>query len=146
MYSYLRDTAINTLSKLDRPRVFLGLLSLLAFTTLTYSVLASWKIYRNEPLGEAASRSLQAGSSSFFYDSGLAEPLPVFALKLAMAAGAAPEAAVRAEGLAVFSALIFLTIFVLRGRFGGLCAVMAALFLAANPYMCYYAAQGGSHL
>ncbi|MBI4351409.1 MAG: hypothetical protein HY550_08220 [Elusimicrobia bacterium] len=140
------EKLFNALVKFDRPRVFLGLLSCVAAVSLAYSVAASWKVYRHEPLREAASRSLLAVNSSFFYDSGLAEPLPVLALKLAMAAGADPDAAVRAEGLAVFIALFFLTIFVLRGRFGGQCAVLAALFLAANPYMCYYAMQGGSHL
>lgn len=140
------EKLLNILARFDRPRVFLGLLSCLAAAALTYSVVTSWKVYRHEPLREAASRSLLAVNSSFFYDSGLAEPLPVFALKLAMAAGADPDAAVRAEGLAVFAALCFLTVFVLRDRFGGQCAVLAALFLAANPYMCYYAMQGGSHL
>ncbi|MDO8804479.1 MAG: hypothetical protein Q7R35_08605 [Elusimicrobiota bacterium] len=140
------EKLIKTLSKLDRPRVYTGLLSLLTAVALTHSVLASWKIYRHEPLREAASRSLMAVNSSFFYDSGMAEPLPVFALKLAMAAGADPDSALRAEGLAVFAAVVLLTIFVLRARYGGLCAAVAALFMAANPYMCFYAMQGGSHL
>lgn len=136
----------KTLSKLDSPRFFLGLLSLLAAAALTYSVLASWAMYRQAPLGEAASRSLLAATSSYFYGSGLAEPVPVFALKLAMAAGADPDAALRAEGLGIFIALTLLTVFLLWTRYGRLCAVLAALYLAANPSMCYYAMQGGSHL
>lgn len=137
---------LNTLSELDRPRVFLGALALLAAFALAYSSAVSWKVYRQQPLGEAASRSLLAVNSSFFYDSGVAEPLPVFALKLAMAAGADPDTALKAEGLAVFVALVLLTVFVLWERFGGQCAVIAALFLAANPHLCFYAMQGGSHL
>lgn len=140
------DEFKKILAAVDRPNFFLGLLSLLMLAALTYSVTASWKVYRDEPLMEAASRSLLAVNSSFFYDSGLAEPVPVFSLKLAMAAGADPDAAVRAEGLAVFAALVLVTVFVLRRRFGGQCAIMAALFLAANPFMCFYAMQGGSHL
>jgi len=140
------DKFTEKLSKLDRPRVFLGLFTLLMCVALLYSVAASWKVYRHEPLREAASRSLLAMNSSFFYDSGMAEPLPVFALKLAMKAGADPDAALRAEGLAVFAAVVLLTLFVLWSRYGGRCAVLAALFLAANPYMCFYAMQGGSHL
>ena len=46
-----------------------------------------------------------AANFLFFYDSGLAEPLPLFALKAAMVSGADPDTAVRAEGLAVFAAI-----------------------------------------
>ena len=140
------DDLKKLLAEISTPSFFLGILTLLMLAALTYSVTASWKVYRHEPLMEAASRSLMAVNSSFFYDSGLAEPVPVFSLKLAMAAGADPDAAVRAGGLAVFAALVLVTVFVLRRRFGGQCAIMAALFLAANPFMCYYAMQGGSHL
>ena len=140
------DDLKKLLAEISSPSFFLGILTLLMLAALTYSVTASWKVYRHEPLAEAASRSLMAVNSSFFYDSGLAEPLPVFSLKLAMAAGADPDTAVRAWGMAVFIALVLVTVFVLRRRFGGQCAIMAALFLAANPFMCYYAMQGGSHL
>ena len=140
------DDLKKLLAEISSPSFFLGILTLLMLAALTYSVTASWKVYRHEPLAEAASRSLMAVNSSFFYDSGLAEPLPVFPLKLAMAAGADPDTAVRAWGMAVFIALVLVTVFVLRRRFGGQCAIMAALFLAANPFMCYYAMQGGSHL
>lgn len=140
------DEFKKIIAELEKPAFLLGALTLLLFAALTYSVTASWKVYRHEPLMEAASRSLMARNSSFFYDSGMAEPLPVFSLKLAMAAGADPDAAVRAEGLAVFAVLVLVTVFVLRRRFGGQCAVLAALFLAANPFMCFYAVQGGSHI
>jgi hypothetical protein len=117
-----------------------------AVAALVLNLAVSWVSYRHEPLREAASRSLLASASSLFYDSALAEPLPVFALKLAMAAGAPPDAALRAEGLAVFVLLFFVTLFTLRKRFGAITGVMAALFLAANPYAGYYAMQGSSHL
>ena len=139
------DKLINFFSKLDRPRVYLLMLSLLAAAAFAYSAASGWKVYRQEPLREAASRSLMAMNSSFFYDSGMAEPLPVFTLKLAMAAGADPDSALRAEGLAVFAAVTLATFFVLA-RYGGLCAVLATFFVAANPYMCFYAMQGSSHL
>jgi len=139
------DKLINFFSKLDRPRVYLLMLSLLAAAAFAYSAAVGWKVYRHEPLREAASRSLMAMNSSFFYDSGMAEPLPVFTLKLAMAAGADPDSALRAEGLAVFAAVTLATFFVLA-RYGGLCAVLATFFVAANPYMCFYAMQGSSHL
>lgn len=140
------DEFKKVLDEIEKPSFLLGLLTLLLLAALTYSVTASWKVYRHEPLMEAASRSLLAVNSSFFYDSGMAEPVPVFSLKLAMAAGSDPDAAVRAEGMAVFAVLVLVTVFVLRRRFGGQCALMAALFLAANPFMCFYAMQGGSHL
>ncbi|HAT71901.1 MAG TPA: hypothetical protein DCS63_03700 [Elusimicrobia bacterium] len=133
-------SAVYTRYFLRRAVVFL------AFLALVLNVSVSWKVYRGEPLREAASRSLLAFGSSYFYDSGLAEPLPVFALKLAMAAGADPDAALRAEGLAVFALLAFVTFFTLRRRFGEMAAGMATLFLAANPYAGYYAMQGSSHL
>ncbi len=133
-------------SKADFPRFFRGVVLSMAGAALLMNLTASWKAYRNEPLREAASRSLMAEESSFFYASGLAEPVPVAALKLAMAAGAEPDKAVRLEGLAVFAVLAALTFFVLRARFGEAAAAMAVLFLSANPYMGYYAMQGSSHL
>ena len=63
-----------------------------------------------------------------------------------MAAGADPDTAVRAEGLTVFAALFMVTLFVLRRRCGAQTALMGAFFLAANPYLGYYAMQGSSHL
>ncbi len=136
----------QTLAKIDKPPFFHGLTLLLAAAALALNFTASWKVYRFEPLREAASRSLLASNASFFYDSGLTEPLPAAALKLAMAAGADPDTAVRAEGLAVFAALFFVTLFVLWRRYGEQTALMGALFLAANPYMGYYAMQGSGHM
>ncbi len=132
--------------KTDQTRFFLRLLFLLACVAMFLNLSVSWKVYRHEPLRDGASRSLMAASSSFFYASGLAEPLPVAAQKLAMAAGIGPDAALRLEGLAALALVFGLTVFVLRKRFGGPAACMAALFLAANPYMGYYAMQGSSHL
>lgn len=137
------------LQKLPVPpsRRYLSRASLaLAAAALVLNVTACWKVYRHEPLREAASRSLLASSSRFFYDSGPAEPLPVFLLKVPTALGADPDAALRAEGLAAYCLLVAVTFFALRRRFGETTAVMAALFLAANPYAGYYAVQGDSHL
>ena len=120
--------------------------AVLAAAALAINIVASWKVYRHEPLREAASRSLFAANSSFFYDSGLAEPLPVFSLKLAMAAGADPDAALRVQGLAVLALLGIVTFFVMRRSFGRIAAIMAVLFLGVNPYFGFYAMQGGSHL
>ncbi len=118
----------------------------LAFAALALNVAACWKVYRHEPLREAASRSLLASSSRFFYDSGPAEPLPVFLLKVPMALGADPDAALRLEGLAAYCLLTVVTFFTLRRLYGETAGVMGALFLAANPYAGYYAVQGDSHL
>ncbi len=118
----------------------------MACAALLLNLAASWKVYGQEPLREAASRSLFAANSGWFYDSGLAEPLPVFALKAAMALGAPPEPALRAQGLAVFALLFAVTFFCLRRRCGDTAGSMGALFVAANPYFGYYAMQGGSHL
>lgn len=136
----------QTFARLDTQRFFQRLTLLLAAAALSLNLVTSWKVYRHEPLREAASRSLMAANSSFFYDSGLTEPVPAAALKLAMAAGADPDAAVRAEGLAVFAALALVTFFVLRRRYGEQTALMGTLFVAANPFMGYYAIQGSSHL
>jgi len=133
-------------SIVDSSRVFRNIIFALALMALSYNIAVCWRVFRHEPLREAASRSLMAERSSFFYDSSLAEPLPVFLLKPAMAAGADPDAAVRLEGLAVFALIFFSTIFVLRARFGAFCAGMAALLVGANPYLGYYAMQGSSHL
>lgn len=128
------------------PGLFRNLLLALAAGAFLSNAAVCWKVYRQTPLKEAASRALMAERSSFFFDSSLAEPVPVFALKLAMAAGADPDAAVRLEGLAVYAALFLATIFVLRPRLGWECAVMGAFLAGANPYMGYYAMQGSSHL
>lgn len=128
------------------PGLFRRLLLALAAAAFLLNVLACWKVYRRTPLKEAASRALMAERSSFFFDSALAEPVPVFALKLAMAAGADPDTAVRAEGLAVYAALLLVTIFFLRARLGWECAVMGAFLAGANPYLGYYAMQGASQL
>ena len=133
-------------SRTDLPGLFRNLLFVMALTALLFNLTTCWKVYRHEPLREAASRALMAEKSSFFYDSSMAEPVPVFALKLALAAGADADAALRAEGLAVYAALFLVTFFVLRARLGPVCAVMAAFFLGANPYMGFYAMQGSSHL
>lgn len=118
----------------------------LACAALVINLAASWKAYRHEPLREAASRSLFAANSSWFYDSGLAEPLPVFALKAAMVLGADPDAALRLEGLLVFALLFAATFVCLRRRYGDAAGSMGALFTAANPYFGFYAMQGGAHL
>lgn len=123
-----------------------GALLLLGCAALALNFAASGKTYGQMPLREAASRSLMAANSSWFYDSGLAEPVPVAALKLAMSAGADPEKAVRAQGLALFALLFAATLFTLYRRFGAAAAVFAALFLAANPFPGYYAMQGSSQL
>jgi len=130
----------------DLPGLFRKLFYILATCALVSNIAVCWKVYRHEPLREAASRALMAERASFFYDSALAEPVPVLALKLAMAAGADPDAALRAEGLAVYAALFALTFFVLYSRFGWMCAGLGAFFVGANPYMGYYAMQGSSHL
>ena len=134
------------LSRTDLPGLFRNLLFILALSALLFNLTTCWKVYRHEPLREAASRALMAEKATFFYNSSMAEPLPVFALKLALAAGADPDAALRAEGLAVYAALFLVTFFVLRARFGPICAVMAAFFVGANPYLGYHAMQGSSHL
>lgn len=130
----------------DLQRVFNRLILLLAAAVLVWNILVSWKVFFPEPLKEAASRSLLASNSSLFYGSGPAEPLPVAALKAVMPSGIHPGTLVRAEGLLLFAVIFVLTVFVLRKRFGEAAAAVAALFLAANPYMGYFAMQGASHL
>ena len=132
--------------KMDFNKLSGRMLAALVFLALAYNIAVCWRVYRAVPLREGASRSLMSANSRFFYDSGLSEPVPVFALKIAMALGAEPDAAIRAEGLAVFAAVTVLTVVVLRRRCGITAGLVAALFLAANPYMGYYAMLGGSHL
>ena len=136
----------SALIKIDIQRASRGFLLSLASAALVLNLSTSWKIFGGVPLREAASRSLMAVNSSFFYDSGLSEPVPVAALKAGMLTGADPDRVVRAEGLAALAALFLATLFVLWKRYGDAAASMAALFLAANPYAGYYAMQGASHL
>ncbi|OGS12065.1 MAG: hypothetical protein A2234_07155 [Elusimicrobia bacterium RIFOXYA2_FULL_58_8] len=128
------------------PKFTNGLLLGLTLIALFYSLTLSWRVFGQVPLREAASRSVMAANSKLFYDSGVCEPLPVFLLKAALAAGANPEVAVRAEGLAVFAAVAIVTIVILRRRCGAVAGMLAAFFLAATPYMGYYAMLGDSHL
>lgn len=130
----------------DVPKFLRGLMLALAGAILVWNLTVCWKVYRQEPLREAASRSLMAVNSSFFYGSGLAEPVPVAALKLPMALGADPDAALRLGGLAAFAAVFGLTFLVLGRLLGAIAAATGALFLAANPYMGYFAMQGSSHI
>jgi len=134
------------LAGVDLNRAMRGLVLALGAAALVWNLAVCWKVYRAEPLREAASRSLMAVNSSFFYASGLSEPVPVAVLKLSMLTGADPDVLVRAGGLAAFAAVFGTTIFVLGSALGGVASAMAALFLAANPYMGYYAMQGASHL
>ncbi|MDA8243487.1 MAG: glycosyltransferase family 39 protein [Elusimicrobia bacterium] len=136
----------GALTKIDMQRAFRGFTLSLAFVALGMNMSASWKVFGQVPLREAASRSLMAVDSSFFFDSGLSEPVPVAALKAGMLTGTDPDRVVRIEGLAVFAAVFLLTLFTLKRRFGETASAMAALFLAGNPYMGYYAMQGDSHL
>jgi hypothetical protein len=140
-------TDIKKLAQIAGSQAFLrGTVLLLACAALLLNLLVSVKTYGPKPLREAASRSLMAANSSWFYDSGLAEPVPVAALKLAMAAGADPEKAVRAQGLALFVLIFSATLFTLYRRYGDATAIFAAFFLAANPFLGYYATQGSSQL
>jgi 4-amino-4-deoxy-L-arabinose transferase-like glycosyltransferase len=133
------------LAKDDLQKYLRAALFAFALLALVMNIAGCWKIYRAEPLRDAASRSLMAAESSWFYASGLAEPVPVAALKLAMAAGANPDKAVRLQGLAVYVLMAVLTLLLLR-PLGELTPPIAALFLAANPYMGYYAMLGSSNL
>lgn len=136
----------SAFSRTDFHKAFLGVILVIAAVALVSNILVCRNVYRAEPLRDAASRSLMAAESSWFYASGLAEPLPVAALKVAMAAGGDPDKAVRAQGLALFAAAAALALFLLRGSLGPTAGAMAALFLAANPYLGYYAMVGSSNL
>lgn len=127
-------------------RLFRYAITAVAGVALFFNVVSSWSNYRARPLRESASRSLMAERSSFFYASGLSEPVPVAALKAAAALGADPDSAVRAEGVAVFLLLAAVTLAVLWRRFGWACAPLAVMFLACNLYFGYYAMDGASHL
>ncbi len=141
----MRDL-ISTLLKMDRQRVLSGAVLSLAVLALLINLSASWGSYGREPLREAASRSLFAERSSFFYDSGLAEPVPVAALKLGMLAGGDPDLTVRVEGQLVFCLVFLFTLLLLRRDFGRDTSSLAAFFLGINPYVGYYALQGSSQL
>lgn len=136
----------KTMEKLASPKALFRLTFYLALAAFALNAAVSWKGYGSKPLREAASRSLFASDSRWFFDSGLAEPLPVAALKAAMAFGADPDTAVRVEGLAAMFLLAAVTVLVLKKRFGRMAASIALLFFGANPYLGYYAVQGGSHV
>ncbi len=133
-------------AKLSSQTFFRRLLAAAACLSLVLNIAACWQTYHRRPLREAASRSLMAERSSFFYDSGFAEPVPVAALKLAMAAGAEPDAAVRAGGIAVYVLLFIVTLVVFWNRYNWACAPLSALFVACNMFFGYYAMEGSAHL
>ena len=132
--------------KINMDRLISRYTGIFVFVALFLNIASCWQGYRHAPLREAGSRSLLAGNSRYFYDSGLAEPLPVFDLKAAMLLGADPDAAIKTEGLAVFAAITLLTLVIVRRRYGTLAGAMSAMFLGGNPFMGYYAMRGGSHL
>lgn len=129
-----------------RYRMLLAVVNLMVLLALYINSTASWKAFRETPLVEAATRHEAAAGSSFFFDSGLFEPVPVFALKAAMWLGVSPGSAVRAQGIALFCMTGFITLAMARRRYGELAGMMGAMFFAANPFMGYYAMQGDSHL
>lgn len=137
---------ISKLRGMDRQKALSGAVLALAVIALSINLAASWSSYGGEPLREAASRSLFAERSSFFYDSGLAEPVPVAALKLGRLAGVDPDLTVRVEGQLVFCLVFLFTVLLLKRDFGWDTSFLAAFFIGINPYMGYYALQGSSQL
>lgn len=134
------------LSNKNIPRFTWGIMLTLTVTALALNMGVSWKAFFSEPLREAASRPLMAVSSSFFYASGMTEPVPVAALKGFMLSGFSPDTLLRLQGLLLLPVTVAVTLLVLWKRFGAFSALLAALFLAANPYMGYYSMQASSHL
>ena len=131
---------------LDLASAQVKIVAALAAVTLAFNLYTCWQAYRRAPLREAASRPLLAASSSYFFDSGMAEPVPVFAVKALAAAGLDPDTAVRAGGMAAWAACSLLLFLLLRRRCGDLAGLLAGMFAAMNPYLGFYAMQGDSHL
>jgi len=73
---------------------------------------------------------------------GVREPAPVFPVRLLKSAGVPVPAGAKMIGLCAFAGLIWLTLVFLKKRYGEVAGALGALFLAVNPYFCYYAVRG----
>jgi len=111
------------------------------------NIFGSWVIFRHGALlNEAAVRPRLAAESRWFYDSGNYEPVPVGALKILSPFDFSPDAAVRAEGMAL-AVLIIAAVFVsVKRKWGEQTAVFSAFLLGINPYLAIYAMKGSTVL
>lgn len=77
---------------------------------------------------------------------GVKEPAPVFPVRVLKLAGIPVSAGAKILGLSAFAGLTWLTLAFFRRRYGAVAGAMGALFLAVNPYFCYYAVRGPAEL
>ncbi|NLO90558.1 MAG: C1 family peptidase [Elusimicrobia bacterium] len=118
--------------------------ALLCLAAGAFNLQQPWAAFSANPLSDPASYPDLARASSWFFDSGIREPLPVFLTKLGLLSGLSPDLAVRlpAMALALISgpALCALAWPVL----GGPASYAAGLLLAFNPWLGFYAACGSN--
>lgn len=120
---------------------------IVALTALFFNISTCTSVYSNIPIHERVSRPAMAEASSWFYNSGPLEPLPVFALKIPMLFSKAdPVKMQRVEGGIVFVLLFFVFIKVLRDRIENASALYGAVIFAGIPWMGYYAMTGSAVL
>ena len=123
------------------------LIFLVALAALFLNISTCLKVYADLPINERTSRPAMAAASSWFYNSGPLEPLPVFALKIPMAVSKAdPVKIQRAEGCLVFVLIFFAFIKIMSGRIEKPSALYGAVILAGVPWIGYYAMTGSAVL
>lgn len=124
-----------------------AMLFILALFTLFINISTCIKVYSNVPINERTSRVSMAKVSSWFYNSGPLEPVPVFALKVPMTIFKTdPVKLQRAEGCLVFVLIFFVFIKVLSSGMERSSALYGSVILAGVPWMGYYAMTGSAML
>ena len=123
------------------------MLLLLALISLFLNISACIRVYSNVPFRDRASRAEAAASSSWFYNSGPLEPLPVFALKIPMSFFKADPAKVqRTEGCIMFLLIFLAFIYVVKARTQLSSALYASVIMSGLPWMGYYGMSGSAML
>ena len=130
-------------TELDLHKKITELNVLLVFLVLLMNLLVGWRSCPG-PSGEgAASYRVYGWAYGRMTDPvGFREPVPVLPVRLLRSAGVPAALGAKITGAAAFSALVLLTLLFLGKRYGAVAGAMGAMFLAANPYFCYYAVRG----
>jgi len=133
--------------ELDLHKKIAELNIMLVFMVLAMNVSVGWRSSPGPAGGAAASYSGYGWAYGRTTGAiGYREPVPVLPVRLLQSAGVPVPLAAKITGLAAFAVLVLLTLVFLRKRYGAVAGAMGAMFLAANPYFCYYAVRGPAEI
>ncbi|MBI4656232.1 MAG: glycosyltransferase family 39 protein [Elusimicrobia bacterium] len=118
----------------------------LVSAALSFNISACWALFSNVPLSDPGGFPELAKNSSFFYDSGIREPVPVLLVKIMQFLRFNDEFAVRLATALVFIVSGFLILYFVNKKYGFLAGLGASMFFAVNPYAGYYGVQGVNNL